>query len=213
VRGAAIGLIAALVGMPASGAGRVVVGDFSAGDLTGWEPEVFHGKTAYDLVRLNGQTVLRAQSDKSASGLVRRVRIDLVRTPVLHWRWRVENVLRGVDERTKAGDDYPARVYVIFSGGLFFWNTRAINYVWSNNQPAGTVWPNAFTAGAQMVAVESGTERVGRWVEERRNVREDFARYFGNEADTVDAVALMTDTDNSGQSAVSYYGNMYFAAE
>jgi hypothetical protein len=213
LRRSVIGLAAALAMLAGAASQRAVVGNFSAADLSGWEPEVFHGETAYDIVRLDGVRALRARSDRTASGLVRRIQVDLRRTPILRWRWRVENVLQGVNERTKSGDDYAARIYVIVSGGLLFWKTRAVNYVWSRNQPRGTVWPNAFTANAQMVAVESGAKLVGRWVDERRNVRENSARLFGEQVDAIDAVALMTDTDNSGQKATAYYGDIYFAAE
>jgi hypothetical protein len=205
------GLLLAAVTAMAAGAGRTVIGNFSAGDLSLWEPQTFHGQTAYRILRLDGERVLQAESAHSASALVRRIRVDLTLTPVLHCRWRAENILHGVDERTKAGDDYPARVYAIVSEGVFFWKKKAVNYVWSSHQPPGTVWPNAFARNVMMVAV--GSEHVAQWVEERRNVRRDFLLYFGDDVDVVDAVAVMTDTDNSGQSAVACYGDMYFAAD
>jgi hypothetical protein len=102
---------------------------------------------------------------------------------------------------------------VVFSGGLFFWRTRAINYVWSSNQPEGASWPNAFTGNARMIAVESGPQRLGQWVSEQRNVAEDYRRLFGGEPGSVDAVAIMTDTDNSGQQASAWYGDIWFAAD
>jgi hypothetical protein len=191
----------------------VPVALFSRGDLEGWQEESFAGETDYSLFNENNLTSLRAVSNGTASGRYKKVRIDLKETPVLHWRWRVENILEGVDEQRKSGDDYPARVYVVFSGGLFFWRTRAINYVWSSNQPVGTSWSNAFTGNAKMVAVESGSEKLGQWVGEKRNIAEDYRRLFGGEPGTVDAVAIMTDTDNSGQSATAWYGDIWFAAE
>ncbi|MFO7592455.1 MAG: DUF3047 domain-containing protein [Pseudomonadota bacterium] len=191
----------------------VQVGLFSSGDLSDWQEKSFEGMTDYRLVNKDNRTVLRARSEGAASGRFKEVKIDLDKTPVLHWSWRVDNLLEGVDERSKAGDDYPARVYVVFSGGLFFWRTRAINYVWSSNQPEGAVWPNAFTANARMLAVQSGPERLGRWVSEQRNVAEDYRRLFGEEPGNVDAVAIMTDTDNSGQSATAWYGDIRFSAE
>jgi len=189
---------------------RIDIGHFSAGDLDGWEEKVFSGQTDYRLVENSGKKVLQAKSHATASGQFKRVRIDLGRTPVLHWSWRVENTLKGVNERNKSGDDYPARIYVVFSGGLFFWRTRAINYVWSNNQPIGTTWKNAFTSNAKMVAVESGDSRVGEWVEEKRDIMADYRRLFGKNAGAVDAVAIMTDTDNSGQQATAWYGDIWF---
>jgi hypothetical protein len=188
-------------------------GRFSAGDLDGWRERRFEGRTHYELAEVDGVRALRAESRGAASGLYRRMRIDLERTPYLRWSWRIENVLPEADERTRAGDDYPARIYVVLSGGVAFWRTRAVNYVWSSNEPEGASWPNAFTANAYMVAVRAGDSDVGRWVEEWRDVRADFRRLFGVDVRYVDGVALMTDTDNTGASAVAWYGDIYFSAE
>lgn len=192
---------------------RIDIGLFSQNNLTGWETKSFKGKTRYALAEESGKTVLKAESSGTASGLYRKVRIDLKRTPVLNWSWKTDRVFQGVDERTKRGDDYPARVYVVFSGGIFFWRTRAINYVWSSSQPAGTRWPNAYTGNARMVAVESGAKKTGEWVTEKRNVLADFRTLFGEEPGYVDAVAIMTDTDNSGLSATSWYGDVWFSVD
>ncbi len=194
-------------------ADRVEIANFEIGDLSGFKEKVFSGKTKYESAEVGGQGAFRALSEKGASGLFKKVTVDLEKTPWLNWSWRVENILPGLDERTKEGDDYPARVYVVFSGGLLFWKTRALNYVWSSSQPVGTVWPNAFTSNAIMTAVESGDEKLGRWVREKRNVREDFKRLFGGDIKKADAVAIMTDTDNGGGKAVAYYGNIYFSSE
>jgi hypothetical protein len=202
----------AAVTVLATAAAPVMVGDFSAGSLQGWTSKRFKGETRYRLVTAGGRTVLRAVSHAAASGLYKRVHVDLDKTPYLHWSWKVENTLGPLRERTRGGDDYPARVYVVFSGGLLFWRTRAINYVWSNDQPVGSEWPNAYTDHDRMVAVASGKARAGQWVHERRNVHADFRRLFGENVRYVDAVALMTDTDNSGKSATAYYGDIYFSA-
>lgn len=135
---------------------RLTVGDFSARSLDGWESESFAGETDYRFVWIDDRTALRAQCDGSASGLVFEDEIDLNETPILHWSWRVDGVYPGIIETTKAGDDYPARIYVIHDGGLLKWRSRAVNYVWSNSQPVGDTWPNAFVGQAMMVAVQSG---------------------------------------------------------
>jgi len=210
VKSAAIFL---LMGMALAADQRLVVGAFSQGELDDWEPKQFRGSTEYRLVDDDGRRVLRADSRAAASGLYRRIRIDLERTPYLHWSWKIERTVGAPDETIKAGDDYAARVYVVFSRGIFFWNTRAINYVWASHQASGATWPNAFTANAQMLALRSGNELAGRWLDERRDVRADYRRLFGAEIRYVDAVALMTDTDNSGGAAVAYYGDIYFSAE
>jgi hypothetical protein len=190
---------------------RLEVGRFSAADLSGWEEKSFVGETRYALREDGGQQALYAQSNAAASGLFRKIKVDLGRTPYLHWSWKIKNLVDGGDERRKQGDDYPARIYVVFSGGLFFWRTRAINYVWSNREPLGSAWPNAFTANAQMIAVRSGPEGLGRWLTERRDVKADYRRLFGSEPGEIAAVALMTDTDNTGSAAAAWYGDIWFA--
>jgi len=181
--------------------------------LDDWQVKAFNGKTRYTIVENNNVPAIKAESHATASGLVQERTVDLVRTPCLHWSWKVDDVLGGLDETTKAGDDFPARVYVVISGGLFFWNTRALNYVWSGSHPTGSTWDNPYTSRSTMVAVQSGPARSGQWVRETRNVRDDFKRFAGVDAKEIDAVAIMTDTDDSGLSATAYYRDIRFSAE
>ena len=191
---------------------RIDIGRFSHNDLAGWEAKSFKGETKYSLSIDKDVRVLKADSHGSASGMFREIKVNLTQTPILNWSWKTEQVLNNIDEQTKKGDDYPVRIYVIFSGGFFFWRTRAISYVWSSNQPVGSAWANAYTDGARMIAVESGKEKVGQWVSEKRNILADFKIQFGEDAEFADAVALMTDTDNSGQNATGWYGDIWFSA-
>jgi len=110
-----------------------------------WRAKVFRGETRYTVTDSDGVPAMRADSRGTASGLVHEVAVDLNETPCLNWSWKVSSALEGLDETTKAGDDFPARVYVIVSGGLFFWNTRALNYVWSGSHPSGSAWANPYT--------------------------------------------------------------------
>ena len=192
---------------------RIVISRFSAGDWTGWQPQSFKGETRYRFDDRSGRLALFADSQGSASGLYREIRVDLRRTPWLNWSWRIDQVLSVVDERRKTGDDYPARVYVVVSGGAAFWKTRSLVYVWSSHQPVGATWDNAFTRNAQVMALRSGLKDARRWVSERRNIRDDFRQRFGEDIDYIDAVALMTDTDNSGQRATAWYGDFDFTAQ
>lgn len=190
----------------------VMIGRFSEGDLTDWQNKSFQGETRYRFDSRTGRRALLADSQGTASGLYREIKIDLNRTPWLNWSWRVDRVLSGVDERTKAGDDYPARVYVVVSGGAAFWKTRSLVYVWSSHQPVGAIWHNAYTSNVRVMALQSGTKNAGHWVSEKRNIRADFQQLFGDAIDSIDVVALMTDTDNSNQSVSAWYGDLYFTA-
>ena len=207
----AAGLLLCALGTGGAGAESVVV--LRGGDTGAWEEKVFSGKTAYEQVRIDGRDALRATSRGTASGLYRRLRIDLEKTPILEWSWRVEGTLGDIDERTRAGDDYPARVYVIRSAPVFVWRTRAVNYVWASGRAVGESWPNAYTDSARHIALRSGGGQAGEWVQERRNVRADFQALFGRDVRHVDAVALMTDTDNTAGQAVAYYGDITFSSE
>jgi hypothetical protein len=185
--------------------------NLSAPGHPGWEEKEFEGRTVYTPLPEKG--LLMAESHGAASGLFHERTIDLTATPWLNWSWKVENVLAGLNEREKSGDDYPARIYVVAKGGIAFWKTRALTYVWSGSEAPGAMWPNAFTSNAYMIAVRGGTERLGELVAEKRNIREDWKRTFGEDIREVDAVAIMTDTDNSGLSARAWYGQPWFSAE
>ncbi|BDV42486.1 hypothetical protein GURASL_14090 [Geotalea uraniireducens] len=194
-----------------AGAAGITIGRFSAGDLTGWEEQTFRGKqkTAYALVPDGNRSVVRATSVRAASGLLKKVDIEAKEVPILRWSWKVGAIIRNGNARTKAGDDYPARIYVVFPR-TFFWRTKAISYIWANHLPKGSSTPNAYTANVMMVAVESGSALVGKWVTEQRNVYEDYVRLFGEEPPKVGAVAIMTDTDNTGSEATAWYGDIFF---
>lgn len=192
---------------------RLIVGHFSAGDLGDWQSRAFQGETDYRISETSGNLALRAVSDGQASGLYREIHINLTETPYIRWSWKIDNILEGIDERTRDGDDFPARVYVVASGGALFWRTRSLVYVWSSHQPVDSLWQNPYTGNARHIAVRSGPEQTGRWLEESRNLREDWERAFGDSIDGIDAVAIMTDTDNSGLAASAWYGDIMFSSQ
>lgn len=191
------------------------IGNFSKGQLDNWEVKEFSGKTEYGIVNNdenNQNRVLKATSNKAASGLFLEKSIDLQKTPYLHWSWKTEKLYSNLDESKKQGDDFVARIYLVIDGGLFFWKTRALNYVWSSSFTQGQAWPNPFTANATMFSVESGKKNVGKWLYYSRNVREDLKKLVGKKVRYIDGIALMTDSDNAGQQATTYYGDIYFSS-
>jgi len=198
---------------------HVVVGNFGENELADWELKVFSGETRYNLVEElkdtgNAVTVLKAISNNSASGLVKKIRVDLKKTPFLQWRWKVAKRIPVQNERNKEQDDYAARVYVIVDGGFFAWNTMALNYVWANGVGKGVRWDNAFAPKhSKMIALRSKSDAIQHWYREKRNVREDFKRSFGDDVRYIDVVAIMSDTDNSSSSAESYYGDIVFTKD
>ena len=193
---------------------KLLIGEFSKGHLTGWQEKEFNGNTGYKIVNdVNGTNVLQASSHNSASGLFKEQRIDLQKTPYLNWSWKTDALFSGLNEKEKSGDDFVARIYIVIDGGMFVWKTKALNYVWSSTYEKGEFWPNPYISNATIFAVESGREKVGQWLSYKRNVREDLKKVLGKEVRYIDAIAVMTDSDSSGQQATSYYGDVYFSAE
>ncbi len=198
---------------------------FSWAQRKEWKEKSFSGHTHYTFqypaptnTRASDQAlnrfILKAEADNSASGLAIKTHIDLHQTPWLNWRWKVSSNIPGqIDETSKQGDDYAARVYLIVDKGLQFWRTRAINYVWAKKQVPGDFWPNPFAGKkAMMLALRNDSAPAQVWVREKRNVCEDLNTVFGEHIRYIDAIAIMTDTDNTGGSASAYYSDMYFSS-
>lgn len=193
-------------------ADEILVGRFAADGLTGWESKSFKGMTDYRLVKENGRTVVKAVSRASASGLIRKIRFDPTKHRYLRWSWKIDRTITGGDEKTKAGDDYAARLYVVFPG-RFFWQMKAINYIWANKLAKGESVPSAYTGNAKLVAVESGNSMAGQWLTEERDLSADYRALFGGEAPEAEAIAIMTDTDNTGAAAEAWYGDIILSTE
>ncbi len=184
----------------------LLVDDFE-GDLSHWQVQRFVDQTRYELVADGSSRVLHATSSAAASGLIKELEFDLNRYPRLQWRWKIESVLTTGDARTKGGDDYAARVYVIFPHWIKPL-TRTINYIWANRLPQEEALPNSFFSRAMMLAVESGNQRAGEWILEERNLVEDYRRLFGEEPPLAGAIAIMTDTDNTGEKTQAWYDDI-----
>lgn len=220
----------------ASAGNALVVGAFSSAPEgtdppPEWKPLTFKKvatHTVYTVVRDGDAAVVRADSRAGASGLTREVSIDLKEYPIVAWRWKVANVLAKGDVTKKSGDDYAARLYITFAydpdrvgfsrkakytlGRILFGNIpiAAINYIWDRRTPQGTIVPNAYTDFVKMVVVQSGETDVGRWVQEERNLYQDYTRAFREEPPLVNGVAIMTDTDDTRETATAFYGDIAF---
>jgi hypothetical protein len=148
--------------------------------------------------------------------------------PRLRWRWKVENVLRGGDVTRKEGDDYPARLYILFdpdpsrlsfprrlayeAARLLYGDlpTHALVYLWASRAEPGRIYDNPYADDAKMIIVESGPDRAGEWIDEERSIVDDYQRAFGEEPVAIRGIAVMTDTDNTREAAVAYYDEIRF---
>lgn len=188
---------------------------FTPADVLGWKPKSFAGETEYRLVfdpQLQ-QPVLRASSEGAASGLFYEQRIDLDATPWLSWRWRVERFPTVTDERTKSGDDFAVRVYVVVRDGWTRLSSQAISYVWAQQAEVGQHWANPFAGDKAMMLALRNPQDGNGWVSEKRNLKADLRRLFGKDFRYLEAVAIMTDADNGKGNAIGYYADLVFTRE
>jgi hypothetical protein len=194
-----------------------------------WRLSKFKKPTQYRLVDDAGRVVVKAIAQASASGLVHPLKVDPRLHPWLSWQWKVDELIPAADNTRKHAEDSPLRVVVSFAGDIgslpvgervFFDNVRLLTgqqlpyatlmYIWENRAPRDTVIPNLHTSRIKMIVAESGRKRLGTWQEVTRNVVEDFRRAFGEEPGPITAVGIMTDTDNTGENAHAYYGDIAF---
>jgi len=193
---------------PAAHASPPPIPGFDSQGILQWENESFAGNTRYTLISEGDNQLLEARSDNSASGLYYKKTISIDSNTRLSWRWKISNTWPSAIETTKAGDDFPVRIYIIVSDGPFFWQKRTLVYVWSNNQPIGTRWPNPFTDRARMWAVDSGNDHIQQWVKHTRNLQTDLKSAFGKTYTEIEAIAIMTDSDNGGTHFLSWYDDI-----
>jgi hypothetical protein len=175
-----------------------------------WQEKSFVGNNRFSFTKGPNQ-ILTIGSNKSASALYLKKQIDLNKTPILSWSWKISNTLNSAKETTKKGDDFSARVYVIASTGPFIWQTRTLAYVWSNSQDIGQSWPNPYTKKVQMLAVNSGSGLLDTWQFHRRNIQQDLQTAFKQKFDSISVLAVMTDTDNTQQKTTGWYKGFSFS--
>ena len=190
-----------------------------------WSLSRFKSASRYRLVADGGATVLKGSAQSSASGLLHTVDLDPRERPLLSWRWKVMDLAPSEG----SPDDSPVRVVVSFAGdvGKLSFNDRvfydqfrmftgqqlpyaAVMYVWGSRTPRDGIVPNRFTSRIKIIAVESGREKLGTWLEEMRNVEEDYRRLFGEEPGKIVSVGLLTEADIGDRPLEAYYGDIVF---
>jgi len=236
-------LLLALVGGPpatAADAADSAITPFSSSSPGAELPAPWHintlpgGKraTRYALVADGATVVLRAVANASMASVMHPLKLDPKAAPFLTWRWKVGNILRKSDINSKAGDDFPARVYVLFDYDvtklsilqrtkIYMARKRygedvpaaALCYVWDGKAPVGSsVW-SPYTDRVRVIVVESGAANLNRWREVQRDVVADFRAAFGEDPPAISGVAVASDTDNTGESVTTLFGDIRLSAQ
>ena len=169
--------------------------------------------TNYTLGKNDNGNYLKAEAEGQASGLGKEIIINLNKTPFINITWKVEKNLSGIDERSKKGHDYAARVFVIKKTGSTALSNRAINYVFSSNEEVGEYWRSPFTKKSIDYVLSTTIKNNNEWVTVKANVKEDFKKLHNLDVNELNGVAIMSDTDNSKIRSVAYYQNIFFSSD
>ena len=197
-------------------ANEVKVFDFTKFELSELQVRKVRGadnKTIYSIGKNESGNFLKAVADNAASGLGKEVKINLNKTPFINITWKIEKDLAGINEDTKKGHDFAARVFAVKKTGATPLSNRAINYVFSSNNDVGSNWPSPYTKKSIDNVLASTQNNLNEWITVKANVKEDFKKFHNLDVNELDGLAIMSDTDNSKMTAVAYYQNIYFSAD
>jgi len=195
---------------------KIQVFEFTDNELKNLKVKKVRGadnKTIYLTGSNENGNFLKAIADNAASGLGKEIKINLNLTPIINITWKVEKNLNGIEENTKKGHDFAGRVFVIKKTGATPLSNRAVNYVFSSNNSVGKNWPSPYTKKSIDNVMSTTKEHMNEWVTVKANVKEDFKKFHDLDINEIDGIAIMSDTDNSKMSAITYYQNIYFSAE
>ncbi len=165
--------------------------------------------TSFSVVLDDMRSVLQADSNAAAAALWRRFDLRRPTRARLSWRWRVDSRLETrVDERSRQGDDFAARIMVAFGTDVMDRDTRAIAYVWARDLDPGTRFPNPYRRRVATIVLRSGADLVGRWSVEERDLLADYERAFSEPPERIGGIAFVVDTDNTGTRVRSWLSDL-----
>ncbi len=194
----------------------VKVFEFSKTELSQLKVRKVRGadnKTIYSIGSNENGNYLKAVAENAGSGLGKEIKIDLNKTPFINITWKIEQDLSGINEKTKKGHDFAARVFAVKKTGATPLSNRAINYVFSSNVEVGENWPSPYTKKSIDNVLSTTKENLNKWVTVKANVKEDFKKFHDLNVDELDGLAIMSDTDNSKLTSVAFYQNIYFSKD
>ena len=208
-------LITSLIFFSSAYSETVKVFEFTEKELSALEIRKVRGadnKTVYSVGSNENGNYLKAVADNAASGLGKEIKIDLNKTPFINITWKIEKDLQGINENSKKGHDFAARVFAVKKTGATPLSNRAINYVFSSNSAEGQSWPSPYTKKSIDNVLATTKDNLNVWVTVKANVKEDFKKFHDLDVNELDGLAIMADTDNSKMKSISYFQNIYFSS-
>ncbi len=208
--------ITSLISLNSAFAEKVNIFKFTEQEISELDVRKVRGadnKTVYTVGSNENGNFLKAVADNAASGLGKEIKIDLNKTPFINITWKIEKDLQGINENSKKGHDFAARVFAVKKTGATPLSNRAINYVFSSNSVVGQSWPSPYTKKSIDNVLATTKDNLNEWVTVKSNVKEDFKKFHDLDVNELDGLAIMADTDNSKMKSISYFQNIYFSAD
>jgi len=193
---------------------RLIIENFSKGvDKKGvpvdWELKEKEGTPDIRLEKEKGTHVLHLISEKGSFGLAKKILIDIKEYPYLNFRWKVTELPRNGDFRKKETDDQAAQIYVAF--GTFKLTAKIVGYLWENKAPKLITGVSPAWSKTRLIVLESGPEKIGEWVCEKRNIYNDFKDLFEKEPPKATLISLYINSQHTKSRAESYFGEIFFS--
>ena len=185
--------------------------EFTSEEFAKLKKRKVKGETSWELGSNENGNYIRAEAEGVGSGLGKEILIDLNKTPIINITWKIEKDLSGINENSKKGHDFAARVFVVKKTGSTALSNRAVNYVFSSNNKIGEYWRSPYTKKSVDYVLSTTKQNLNEWVTVKANVKEHFKLLHDLDVNELNGVAIMTDTDNSMLKAISYYQNIYFS--
>ncbi|MBI3355010.1 MAG: DUF3047 domain-containing protein [Nitrospirae bacterium] len=179
----------------------------------GWELKEWNGKADILIENENGSNIFHLKSSKSSFALHKELKLNLKEYPIIRWKWKVARLPDGGDVRNKKMDDQAAQLYVVFPRFPAMVNSRVIGYIWESSAPSGSITESKKRLHTKYIVLQSGKERLGEWIEEKRNVYADYKMLFNEEPPPVGKISIMIDSDDTKSSAESFFSEIIFEKE
>ena len=178
-----------------------------------WKMKQLIKTTAFNITLDSGEPVLTLESNQSAGLFYRMIKVDLKETPFLNWSWKVNHIYNNQLENKRSGDDFPARVLIVYEEGFVGTDTTGFSFVWASQMKKGSVWKSPVGENLLIVVNQSGETHVNQWLNEKVDLKATFKKLLKKNINSVSYIALMADSDDLKETVTAQFKNIYFSRQ
>jgi hypothetical protein len=188
---------------------RFTQGADEKGTPIGWELKENEGVPQISVTKDDNDHVLHLVSDNASFGITKEIEVDLEQYPFINFRWKAVELPKGGDFRDKRTDDQAGQLYVVF--GTFKLTAKIVGYLWENKAPKFTTGVSPAWGKTRLIVLQSGSENIGKWMWEKRNLYEDYKTLFGKKPSKANLISIFINSQHTKSRAECYYGEIYFS--